>query len=277
MNGYSDPPITFGSSGGLVWPLRAAARGGGGGGGGGAEDPAASMLAATRRPRAAPSHAALRLHATRPPETLAPCGRRWDPREWGERGLRGGSGGGSGGVGCGGSGGGDDDAAHAQNLVALASYSFQQDRRRDTRRDRRGATNTASDDDNENQDADGDDDEDEAAARARDRDPDAPPNPRLEREEREARAALLHGHCPLGGGLYKLNPVEPHSLKGTRFQPLSLSSEKLVSKFAFNFNVYRYTSASRDACCASRCWTRTWLPPYEPCDRGGAVQVGTIA
>jgi hypothetical protein len=30
MSGYSEPPITFGSSGGLVWPLRAAARGGAG-------------------------------------------------------------------------------------------------------------------------------------------------------------------------------------------------------------------------------------------------------
>jgi hypothetical protein len=32
-----------------------------------------------------------------------------------------------------------------------------------------------------------------------------------------------------------------HSLKGAWFQPLNLSSENLVSKIAFKFNLYRYT------------------------------------
>jgi hypothetical protein len=45
-------------------------------------------------------------------------------------------------------------------------------------------------------------------------------------------------------GLYKSNPVSriqlTHSLKGARFQPLN-QSEKLVSKFAFKFNLYRYS------------------------------------
>jgi hypothetical protein len=41
-------------------------------------------------------------------------------------------------------------------------------------------------------------------------------------------------------GLYKLNPVDTQ-LESAPFQPLNLSSEKLVSKFAFEFNLYRYT------------------------------------
>jgi hypothetical protein len=40
--------------------------------------------------------------------------------------------------------------------------------------------------------------------------------------------------------VYRLNPVDPQ-LESASFQPLSLSSEKLVSKFAFKFNVYRYS------------------------------------
>ena len=50
-------------------------------------------------------------------------------------------------------------------------------------------------------------------------------------------------------GLYTLHPVElnpivSRSLKGAWFQPLSLSSEKLVSKFGFsNANLYRYSAA----------------------------------
>jgi hypothetical protein len=42
-------------------------------------------------------------------------------------------------------------------------------------------------------------------------------------------------------GLYKLNSVVPNIFdESARFQPLSLSSEKLVSKFAFKCNLYRY-------------------------------------
>jgi hypothetical protein len=36
-----------------------------------------------------------------------------------------------------------------------------------------------------------------------------------------------------------------HSLKGAWFQPLSLSSDFLVSMFAFKFNLYRYTEADQ--------------------------------
>jgi hypothetical protein len=53
-------------------------------------------------------------------------------------------------------------------------------------------------------------------------------------------------------GLYKLNAVDPQ-LESTRFQPLNLSSEKLVSrfeklpklvsKFAFKCNLTHYTPA----------------------------------
>jgi hypothetical protein len=42
-------------------------------------------------------------------------------------------------------------------------------------------------------------------------------------------------------GLYKLNPVETYSWKATWFQPLSLSGDLLVSKFAFTFKLYRYS------------------------------------
>jgi hypothetical protein len=46
-------------------------------------------------------------------------------------------------------------------------------------------------------------------------------------------------------GLYKLNPVDPHSLKGAWFQPLTLSSDLLVSNFAFKWvNLYRYSSVN---------------------------------
>jgi hypothetical protein len=46
------------------------------------------------------------------------------------------------------------------------------------------------------------------------------------------------------GGLYNLNPVVTHSLKGAWFQPLSLSSDILVSKFAFTCNLCRYGEAA---------------------------------
>jgi hypothetical protein len=58
-----------------------------------------------RRLRPAPTHAALRLKASAPPERLTRCGRRWDPREFGESGGRAAAGGG---------GGGDDAAAVAR-------------------------------------------------------------------------------------------------------------------------------------------------------------------
>jgi hypothetical protein len=47
-------------------------------------------------------------------------------------------------------------------------------------------------------------------------------------------------------GLDNLNPVDPCSLKGPRFQPLNLSREKLVSKIACTactFNLYHYNAA----------------------------------
>jgi hypothetical protein len=40
----------------------------------------------------------------------------------------------------------------------------------------------------------------------------------------------------------------PHSLKSAWFQPLSLSSEKLVSKFAFKCNLHRYEVVARQRC-----------------------------
>jgi hypothetical protein len=45
------------------------------------------------------------------------------------------------------------------------------------------------------------------------------------------------------GAEHKFNPIDPwYNLKAPGFNPsLSLSSEKLVSKFAFKFNVYRST------------------------------------
>jgi hypothetical protein len=48
-------------------------------------------------------------------------------------------------------------------------------------------------------------------------------------------------------GLYKFNPVMTHSCESAWFlQPLSLSSEKLVSKFAFKWdNLCRYTVEAR--------------------------------
>jgi hypothetical protein len=43
-------------------------------------------------------------------------------------------------------------------------------------------------------------------------------------------------------GLHKLNPVIAHSLKGAWLQPLNLSSDFLVSNFAFKrVNLYRYS------------------------------------
>jgi hypothetical protein len=43
-------------------------------------------------------------------------------------------------------------------------------------------------------------------------------------------------------GLYKSNAVDP-SLESARFQRSNLSSDFLVSKFAFKFNLYRYSAA----------------------------------
>ena len=40
-------------------------------------------------------------------------------------------------------------------------------------------------------------------------------------------------------GLCKLNSVDPQ-LESARFQPLSLSSDTLVSQFASKVNLYRY-------------------------------------
>jgi hypothetical protein len=45
-------------------------------------------------------------------------------------------------------------------------------------------------------------------------------------------------------GRCKLNPIDPQ-LESARFQPLSLSSEKLVSKFAFKFNLRHYNVHAR--------------------------------
>ena len=59
------------------------------------------------------------------------------------------------------------------------------------------------------------------------------------------RANLLsHFEIFLGGGLYTLRIPLTLSLKGAWFQPLSLSSEKPVSKFSFKWvNLCRYTPA----------------------------------
>jgi hypothetical protein len=51
-----------------------------------------------------------------------------------------------------------------------------------------------------------------------------------------------HGRYADVVGLYTLNAVGPQ-LARTRFQPLNLSSEKLVSKFAFKCNLYCYNVA----------------------------------
>jgi hypothetical protein len=67
---------------------------------------------------------------------------------------------------------------------------------------------------------------------------------------REASAELmgLLREAATVGALYKLNPVDP-PLESAWFQPLNLSSEKLVSNFAFQagFNSYRYAPAHVDA------------------------------
>ena len=65
---HADPPVSFGGSGGIVWPLGPNAH---------------SQIPATRRPRTDPSGpSALRLRASGPAVTLVECGRRVDPREW---------------------------------------------------------------------------------------------------------------------------------------------------------------------------------------------------
>ena len=56
---------------------------------------------------------------------------------------------------------------------------------------------------------------------------------------------------PHAVGLYKLNPVDAVALESAWFQPLNLSTEILVSKFAFKFNLYHYASgAGRGAAAA---------------------------
>ena len=68
MREHADPPVSFGGSGGIVWPLGPNAH---------------AQIPATRRPRTDPSApSALRLRASGPAVTLAACGRRVDPREW---------------------------------------------------------------------------------------------------------------------------------------------------------------------------------------------------
>ena len=53
--------------------------------------------------------------------------------------------------------------------------------------------------------------------------------------------------CVYEVGLYKLNSVVTMSVKapGFKFQPLNLKCKKLVSKFAFKFNLYRYAEELR--------------------------------
>jgi hypothetical protein len=55
-------------------------------------------------------------------------------------------------------------------------------------------------------------------------------------------------------GLYKSNAVDPHSLKGAWFQPLHLKRDILVSKFAFDFNLYRYALLAELAVYFSKWW-----------------------
>jgi hypothetical protein len=47
-------------------------------------------------------------------------------------------------------------------------------------------------------------------------------------------------------GLYKLNSVDPPWLETACFQPLNLKCDILVSKFAFKFNLYRYTEMATE-------------------------------
>jgi hypothetical protein len=71
---------------------------------------------------------------------------------------------------------------------------------------------------------------------------------------------LQRGAAPVRWGLYKLNPVLTHSLKGAWFQPLNLWSENPVSNFAF----------SNATCTATvrqphpRCPPRRALTPSDP-------------
>jgi hypothetical protein len=62
----------------------------------------------------------------------------------------------------------------------------------------------------------------------------------------------------------------PHSLKAAWFQPLNLSSEKLVSiQFAVEFNLYRYNSDSdADSDDADSGERRVRLPGDLPYDHG---------
>ena len=68
---------------------------------------------------------------------------------------------------------------------------------------------------------------------------------------REQRSMIIRAFAALCGGegaamrygvgLYKLNPVDPQ-IESDWFQPVSLCSETLISRFAFKFNLYRYTA-----------------------------------
>jgi hypothetical protein len=65
-------------------------------------------------------------------------------------------------------------------------------------------------------------------------------------------------------GLYKLNAVDPY-LGRNWFQLLTVKCDILVSKFAFKFNLYHYSSVRNQARSArNTCQTQTWrcfLPP----------------
>ena len=224
--GLTEAPMTYGSSGGLLWPLRAprdVPRGGGGGHTPGgvlrtydrgnlSEDAADESLASTWARTRRVARGALRLRATRPPEVVARCGRRLDPREWGEEEddeLDDGN---------------DDeggeltrgDSRRKRHLLALASSSYLRDRRRERRRDRRrdrsrGRSDDGIDDEDDPGGGSTDDEgtrgrrfgddavsDDESSDESAWFDDDAPGNPRLDREAFDAAAALLHGQCPLG-------------------------------------------------------------------------------
>lgn len=68
MREHVDPPVNFGGSGGIVWPLGPNAH---------------TQIPETRRPRPDPrAPTALRVTASSVSVRFAECGRRYDPREW---------------------------------------------------------------------------------------------------------------------------------------------------------------------------------------------------